>query len=216
MLSLSFAPRDLQTVLCLGAHCDDIEIGCSATLMVLAERHPSATFHWLVFTGDDGRESETRAAAARVFSSGARFDMDVLRFRGSYLPYEGAAVKDALEALKARLPNPSLIFTHALEDRHQDHRLISELTWNTFRDHCVLEYEVPKFEGDLGHPNVFVPFGRDVAERKTRMLTECFPSQQRRSWFTPDLFMGLMRLRGVECASPGGFAEAFHGRKLTL
>jgi LmbE family N-acetylglucosaminyl deacetylase len=142
--------------------------------------------------------------------------VDVLRFRGSYLPYEGGAVKDAFEALKARLPNPSLIFTHGLEDRHQDHRLIAELTWNTFRNHLVLEYEIPKFEGDLGHPNVFVPFGREVAERKAQIVTECFPSQSGRSWFTSDLFMGLMRLRGVECVSAGGFAEAFHGRKLTL
>jgi LmbE family N-acetylglucosaminyl deacetylase len=200
----------------LGAHCDDIEIGCGATLMVLAERYPQAAFHWFVLTGDDERESETRAAAAHVFMSGARFEVQVLRFNGSYLPYEGAAVKDAFEALKARLPSPSLIFTHRLEDRHQDHRLISELTWNTFRNHLVLEYEIPKYEGDLGHPNVFVPFGQDVAERKAAMLADSFPSQRGRSWFTADLFMGLMRLRGVESASPGGFAEGFHGRKLTL
>ena len=216
MLNLSFAPQDLQSVLCLGAHCDDIEIGCGGTLMVLADRYPRATFKWVVFSGDPERERETRAAAARLLPA-ARTDVEVWRFRGSYLPYEGAAVKDELEALKARLPNtPSLILTHTLEDRHQDHRLIAELTWNTFRDHCVLEYEIPKFEGDLGHPNVFVPFGRDIAERKVAVLNECFASQRGRSWFTDDLFMGLMRLRGVESVSRGGFAEAFQGRKLTL
>jgi LmbE family N-acetylglucosaminyl deacetylase len=215
-LSISFAPREVETVLCLGAHCDDIEIGCAGALMVLAERFPHAVFHWVVFSADGQRERETRAAAARVFSPPTICHVQVQHFRGSYLPYEGAAVKDALEAVKARVPNPSLIFTHWLEDRHQDHRLIAELTWNTFRDHSVLEYEIPKFEGDLGHPNVFVPFGSTVAERKTSMLMECFPSQRGRSWFTSDLFMGLMRLRGVECVSPGSYAEAFHGRKLIL
>jgi LmbE family N-acetylglucosaminyl deacetylase len=184
--------------------------------MTLAERYPHASFHWVVFTTEDGRERETRAAAARIFGSHVRYEVEVLSFQCSYLPYAGAAVKDAVEAVKARVGNPGLVFTHTLQDRHQDHRVISELTWNTFRNHCVLEYEIPKFEGDLGHPNVFVPFGRELAQRKVQILQDCFVSQHTRAWFTPDLFEGLMRLRGVECASPGGFAEAFHGRKLAL
>jgi LmbE family N-acetylglucosaminyl deacetylase len=216
VLNLTFDPQKLDTVLCLGAHCDDIEIGCSGTLMTLAERFPRAQFHWLVFASDEQREAETRAAAARIFAAGIRYHVDVLRLKGSYLPYQGAEVKDAIEAARARLPAPSLIFTHTLQDRHQDHRIIAELTWNTYRNHCVLEYEIPKYEGDLGQPNLFVPFGAEIAARKVRMLEECFPSQRSRQWFEASLFNGLMRLRGVECASPGGFAEAFHARKLTL
>ena len=166
MLNLAFDPQKLATVLCLGAHCDDIEIGCGGTLMTLAERYPRAQFHWLVFASDEQREGETRAAAARIFAGGTRYQVDVLRFKGSYLPYQGAEVKDALEAARARLPAPDLVFTHTLQDWHQDHRLIGELTWNTYRNHCVLEYEIPKYEGDLGHPNLFVPFGNDIVERK--------------------------------------------------
>jgi LmbE family N-acetylglucosaminyl deacetylase len=216
VLNLSFDPQKLATVLCLGAHCDDIEIGCGGTLMTLAARYPRAQFHWLVFASDEEREAETRAAAARIFAGGTRYHVDVLRFKGSYLPYQGAEVKDALEAARARLPAPELIFTHTLQDRHQDHRLIAELTWNTYRNQCVLEYEIPKYEGDLGQPNLFVPFGKEIVERKVRMLEECFASQRSRQWFDAGTFTGLMRLRGIECASPHGFAEGFHARKLTL
>jgi len=217
VLKLTFDPhKQLDTVLCLGAHCDDIEIGCGGTLMTLVERYPRAHFHWLVFASEPEREAETRAAAARIFGSAARYHVEVLSFKGSYLPYQGAEVKDAIEAARARLPDPGLVFTHTLQDRHQDHRILAELTWNTFRNHCVLEYEIPKYEGDLGQPNLFVPFGADIAQRKVRMLEECFPSQRSRQWFEAGLFNGLMRLRGVECASPGGYAEAFHARKLTL
>lgn len=201
-------------VLCLGAHCDDIEIGCGGTLMELRSRYPATRFMWHVFSGEDGRDAETRAAAAHLLGPGC--EVTIQQFRASYMPYSASQVKGYCDQLKAAGPRPDLIFTHFLHDRHQDHRLIAELTWNTFRDHAVLEYEIPKFEGDLEHPNVFVPLAEPVVDRKVSILMECFPSQHSRQWFDPDLFRGHLRLRGVECNSPSRFAEAFHARKLVL
>lgn len=213
MLPLRFPPEGLRHVLCLGAHCDDIEIGCGGTLAELARRFPGARFRWVVLSGDDVREPETRRAAARLL--GERAEVEVARFRGSYFPFCGGEIKDYFEALKGRV-DPDLILTHRLEDRHQDHRLVAELTWNSFRHHAVLEYEIPKYEGDLGQPNLFVPLPRDTADLKVATLSECFPSQRGRSWFTGDLFLAHMRLRGIECGAASGFAEAFHARKLVL
>ena len=203
------------TVLCLGAHCDDIEIGCSGALMELQQRQPGLRFHWVVFSGDDTREAETRHAAARLIGDGHECGVEVHRFRTSYFPHCGAEIKDAFEALRRRV-EPDLIFTHCLTDRHQDHRLVAELTWNTFRDHTILEYEIQKYEGDLAHPNLFVPLSDDVMRRKVAALMECFPSQRSHGWFDPELFQGHMRLRGVECNAQSRYAEAFHARKLTL
>ncbi len=211
MRPVSFAERDLATVLCIGAHCDDIEIGCGGTLLTLAGRHPALRFHWVMFSGDDVREAESRAAATALL--GARCTVVVHRFRGSYLPWEGAAVKDEFEATARRL-QPDLVFTHHLADRHQDHRLLAELTWNTFRDHAVLEYEIPKYEGDLGHPNLFVPLTTATAARKADVIMASFPSQHTRTWFSRELFLGHLRVRGIECNAPSGYAEAFHARKL--
>jgi LmbE family N-acetylglucosaminyl deacetylase len=200
------------TVLCLGAHCDDIEIGCGGTLLELHQRHPALRFEWVVFSGDEQREAETRAAAARLLGD---CQLSVHRFRASYFPYCAAEIKDAFEALKARV-QPDLIFSHFLQDRHQDHRVLAELTWNSFRAHSILEYEIAKYEGDLAHPNVYVPLGADNVGRKVETLLGCFASQRSRSWFDADLFRGQMRLRGVECNAPSRYAEAFHARKLTL
>jgi LmbE family N-acetylglucosaminyl deacetylase len=204
-----------QTILCIGAHCDDIEIGCAGTLLELCRRHPAARFHWAVFSGDPQREAETRAAAARLLGASGQHTVEVGRFRDSCFPYCGADIKEHFEDLKRRV-EPDLIFTHDLADRHQDHRLLAELTWNTFRHHAVLEYEIPKYEGDLGHPNVFVPLDAAGLDQKIGCLLECFQSQRGRSWFTADTFRALARLRGIECGAPGGFAEAFNGRKLCL
>jgi LmbE family N-acetylglucosaminyl deacetylase len=214
---LGFSPNlaGADTILCLGAHCDDIEIGCAGALMELQRRLPGLRFEWIVFSGDETRESETRAAAARLLGDSEVCRVEVLKFRGSHLPYDSQRIKETFEAIKTRSA-PSLIFTHFLHDRHQDHRLIAELTWNTFRDHAILEYEIPKFEGDLAHPNVFVPLSSAVVDRKVNTLMQCFPSQHSRTWFDPDLFRGHLRLRGVECNAPSRFAEAFHGRKLRL
>ncbi|MEJ0099030.1 MAG: PIG-L deacetylase family protein [Pseudomonadota bacterium] len=215
MSILTFKPDlpDSGTVLCLGAHCDDIEIGCGGTLMELRARHPKLRFAWQVFSGENGRDGETRAAAERML--GPACDVDVAQFRGSFLPYNGIEVKEFLESVKTRV-QPDLVFTHFLHDRHQDHRVIAELTWNTFRNHAVFEYEIPKFEGDLEHPNAYVPLSAETVERKVETLMTCFPSQLSRQWFDRDLFKGLMRLRGVECNSASRFAEAFHVRKLVL
>jgi LmbE family N-acetylglucosaminyl deacetylase len=201
------------TILCLGAHCDDIEIGCGGTLMTLQQRYPSAKFHLQVFSGEVSRPQETRHAADRMFGPPPSYSVDVQDFRASYFPQQSGEIKDFFEALSARV-KPDLIFTHFLRDRHQDHELIAHLTWNTFRNHAILEYEIPKYEGDLAHPNVYVPIAEDHLARKIEMLMECFPSQRSRQWFDADLFRGHLRLRGVECNSPTRYAEAFHGRKL--
>ncbi len=213
--TLRFAPAlpPEATVLCLGAHCDDIEIGCGGTLIELRRRHPGARFIWSVFSGDSVRQAETRAAAASLLGAGEHVTVEVHDFRMSYFPYVGAAIKDAFESLRARV-DPHLVLTHYLADRHQDHRTIAELTWNTFRRHAILEYEVPKYEGDLGHPGLYCPLPAETAERKVAVLLECFRSQHERQWFDPELFRGHMRLRGIECNSPSRYAEAFHARKL--
>ena len=215
MLPLSLPGREPLKVLCLGAHCDDIEIGCAGTLMTLQRRHPGTNFEWVVFTREERRDAETRQAAARVHEGAVSANVEVLDFRMSYLPFEGAKVKDHFETIKRRV-EPSVIFTHRLEDRHQDHRLVAELTWNTFRNHLVLEYEIPKYEGDLGHPNLYVPLDAAVAARKLEILMSCFPSQQSRAWFSRELFEGQLRLRGIECNAPSGCAEAFHVRKAII
>jgi LmbE family N-acetylglucosaminyl deacetylase len=203
------------TILCLGAHCDDIEIGCGGTLVELRERYPQLRFIWVVFSGDPVREPETRAAARALMGANANLTVEVHRFRGSFFPHCGEAIKDAFEALRSRV-EPDLLFTHYLTDRHQDHRVLSELTWNTFRSHAILEYEIPKYEGDLAHPGVYCPLSLTTVDLKVATLLECFPSQLGRQWFDAELFRGHLRLRGVECNSPTRFAEAFHARKLVL
>jgi LmbE family N-acetylglucosaminyl deacetylase len=202
------------TVLCVGAHCDDIEIGCGGALVRLAREHPELRFQCAIFTGGAERVAESRNALAALVGA-SRIDTTFFGFRESYLPSQYDAVKDAFESLKHG-PMPSMILTHRLEDRHQDHRLLGELTWNTFRSHLVLEYEIAKYEGDLGQPNLFVPLGLPDLEQKIETLLRCFPSQAGRTWFSADTFRAVARLRGIECASPSGFAEAFHARKLSI
>jgi LmbE family N-acetylglucosaminyl deacetylase len=203
------------TVLCLGAHCDDIEIGCGATLIRWARDYPGIRFVWGIFSGETGREDESRAAAATLTAGAAPCELRFHAFRDRFFPSQGEAIKEAFDALRATV-TPDVVFTHFLDDRHQDHRVIGELTWNTFRSHLVLEYEIPKYEGDLGHPNVFVPHTAADLDRKVACLLESFPSQRARGWFTADTFRALARLRGIESGAPSGFAEAFHGRKLCL
>lgn len=203
------------SVLCLGAHCDDVEIGCGGTLLQLLLQRPGSSVRQVVFASTPEREREARASAAQFLAGAGSTELTVLGFRESYLPWTGAQVKDAFESLKAA-PAPDLVFTHRLEDRHQDHRLVAELTWNTFRDNCVLEYEVAKYEGDLGQPNVYVPLPEALARRKAALLVEHFTSQSQRPWFRAATFEALMRLRAVECHAPEGWAEAFHARKVVL
>lgn len=209
----SGAGRPLR-FLFVGAHCDDIEIGCGGTVLRLVREHPGATFAWCVFASTEERRREAEASAARFLEGAKEPHVEVAAFRESYFPWDGAAIKDHFETLKRF--EPDVVFTHYREDRHQDHRVISDLAWNTFRNHLVLEYEVPKWDGDLGVPNCFVPLARDDVEQKVRTLRECFASQAGRAWFTDDTFTGLMRLRGVECNAPGGHAEAYYLRKAVL
>jgi LmbE family N-acetylglucosaminyl deacetylase len=201
-------------VLCIGCHSDDIEIGCGGTILTLSEQYPQSEFHWVVFNAKDTREAEARHATA-LFAGERSKGLILKGFQDGYMPFVGAEVKDVFEQELKPLA-PHLVLTHNRKDAHQDHRLIAELTWNTFRDHLVLEYEIPKYDGDMGQPSVFVPLTREVCEKKVRHLMEAFRSQQGKRWFQPDTFFSLMRLRGMECNSPSGYAEAFYGRKLVL
>lgn len=212
-----FALSDISkpVVLCLGAHCDDIEIGCGGTLLELGASLKTASLHCAVFTSDDIREAETRAALSELGADWESVDVDTHSFRNGYFPYVGAEIKDAFEALKSTV-EPDLIFTHYRDDRHQDHRLVSDLTWNTFRDHVILEYEIPKFDGDLAQPNAYVEISEAFAAKKVDCLQRCFKSQNEKHWFKPETFKALMRLRSVECNAQSGFAEAYYARKAKL
>jgi LmbE family N-acetylglucosaminyl deacetylase len=216
MLSVRLSDASLQgplRVLAIGAHSDDIEIGCGGTLLRLAEQHPDAEVLWVVLSADGGREDEARASAADFGAGFASLRVLVGGFRDGFLPHTGEAVKSFFERLKGE-PAPHLILTHQRHDLHQDHRLACELTWNTFRDHLILEYEVPKYDGDLGSPNLFVHLDAGIVQRKVELLLRHFGSQRDRRWFTEDLFRSLLRLRGMESNAPGGQAEAFYCRKL--
>jgi LmbE family N-acetylglucosaminyl deacetylase len=203
------APR---RILALGCHADDIEIGCGATLLRMIRELPEVEITWVVLGAAGGREEEARQSAA-AFLGEAHGEVVVHDFRDGFFPYVGGAVKEVFEGLKA-LPEPDVIFTHARDDLHQDHRLACELTWNTFRDHLILEYEIPKYDGDLGRPNLFVPVSEELAREKARLLSDGFPSQHGKRWFDPQTFLGLMRLRGMEAGASTGYAEAFTCRKL--
>lgn len=202
-------------ILCLGAHCDDIEIGCGATLLKLVDERPSLTVTWVVFSANELRAAEARASATEFLTGSVTSDIRLHNFRNGYFPYCAAEIKDQFEALKQEV-DPDVIFTHYKNDLHQDHRTIGELTWNTFRNHLILEYEIPKYDGGLGSPNTFVSIPEIFVNRKIDILMECFQSQLKRGWFTRSTFEGLMRLRGVECNSDSGHAEAFYSRKIEI
>jgi LmbE family N-acetylglucosaminyl deacetylase len=212
-LNLGSRKDGVFKVLCLGAHSDDIEIGCGGAILRLAEEYPHCEFHWVVFSAIGTRELEARNAA-QMFA-GVRLKGPTLKsFKDGFMPFAGAEVKTVFEELKTL--SPDLIFTHNRKDAHQDHRLLAELTWNTFRNHLILEYEIPKYDGDMGKPNVFIPITEDICRKKTSYLLEAFASQRNKHWFDERTFQSLMRLRGMECNAPSGYAEAFYGRKLVL
>jgi LmbE family N-acetylglucosaminyl deacetylase len=202
-------------VLCLGAHSDDIEIGCGGTILKLLREHKDIVFDWVVFSASPKRKGEAQDSAAALLD-GAKHHRVVLKdFRDGFFPYIGGEIKGDFEALKREV-EPDVIFTHHRSDLHQDHRLISELTWNTFRDHLILEYEVPKYDGDLGSPNVYSCLDEAVTKKKIRHILKYFGSQIGSGWFTEDTFRAILRLRGVESNSPTRYAEGFHGRKVVL
>jgi LmbE family N-acetylglucosaminyl deacetylase len=201
-----------KRILALGDHPDDIEIGCGGTMLrLLAERRELAVT-WVVFCGNPERAAEARASACAFLKGAASAKVVVRDYRDGFLPYSGAAVKDEFEALKREFA-PDVVFTHYRHDRHQDHRLVSELTWNTWRDHLILEYEIPKYDGDFGSPNFFARLQPPTLDRKIDLLLEHFPSQAGRAWFTADLFRAVARIRGMEAAAPEAAAEAFYCRK---
>jgi LmbE family N-acetylglucosaminyl deacetylase len=217
VLGLSFR-RDASEplrLLTLGAHADDIEIGCGGTILRLVAEHPGLSVDWVVLSGEGERGGEAADSAAAFLQGAGESRIEVERFRDGFFPYDGAGVKRFFERLKSRV-SPDLILAPRLEDRHQDHRLVAELAWNTFRDHVILEYEIPKYEGDLGQPSLYVPLAPQQAERKLELLSKHFPSQTDRSWFSDDSFLAILRLRGIESNAPSGLAEAFGARKLVL
>lgn len=216
MMKLSLGKKGPEplTILCLGAHSDDIEIGCGGTLLQLRQDDTKLKFHWVVFSATGKRGEEARKAAD-LFTNGCDKKIILKEYRDGFLPYSGAEVKNFFEELKGSV-NPDLIFTHWQGDAHQDHRLICELTWNTFRNHLILEYEIPKYDGDMGRPNVFVPLEEPMCKMKVDNLREAFESQHAKPWFQRETFLGLMRLRGMESNAPSGYAEAFHARKVTI
>jgi LmbE family N-acetylglucosaminyl deacetylase len=213
VLSFGLRPR---TILCLGAHADDIEIGCGGAILTLLAAQRNVRCEWVVFSGGGGpREREARRSAALFLKGAPGPGVTVHAFRDGFFPYAGGEIKEAFEQLALRM-SPDLIFTHARDDRHQDHRVVSDLTWNTFRRHLILEYEIPKYDGDLGQPNLFVPLSPAVARAKIRHLRTAFASQRSKRWFTADTFQALIRLRGIESAAPEGLAEAFYARKALI
>lgn len=216
MTSLKLIPRgQVPKVLCLGAHSDDIEIGCGGTVLELVRSYPGIEFDWVVLSASGPRRAEAEAGAAAFLSGAGRAQVVLEEYRDGFFPYEGGRIKDRFVELKRKV-DPDLILTHHRADLHQDHRLVSELTWNTFRDHLILEYEIPKYDGDLGAPNVFSRLDEQTCAAKIGNILAHFRSQAANSWFTADTFRGLMRLRGIESTAPSGYAEAFYGRKIIL
>ncbi len=211
-LPLSKAQGSAFRILCLGAHSDDIEIGCGGTVLSLLEENSDVDVRWVVLSASEERSHEARASAAAFLRKARRQEVAVKNYRDGFFPFVGAAIKEDFESLKHDF-QPDLVLTHFRDDRHQDHRLISDLTWNTFRDHLILEYEIPKYDGDLGQPNVFVPLTESICEQKIRILLESFPSQRPRSWFDEETFRAMLRLRGMEANSRTRYAEAFYCRK---
>ena len=214
-LSLFGEGQAVKKILALGAHADDIEIGCGGTLLRLLSERSDLEVTWVVFCSTAERAREAEASAERFLEGAARRRIIIKSHRDGFLPTEHARVKEEFEELKGQV-SPDLILTHFRDDRHQDHRVVSELTWNTWRNHAIWEFEIPKYDGDFGSPNLFVPLSPATLDRKIALVVQGFPSQVGKAWFTPDLFQAVARVRGMECAAPDRFAEAFYARKLVV
>ena len=210
-----FSDIQKPKILCLGAHADDIEIGCGGTILKLAEEYPEAQFHWVVFSAEGQRANEAYRSAESFLSNITSKIIDVQAFRDSYFPFVGAAIKDHFILLKKAF-DPDIIFTHFTKDAHQDHRLIGELTWNAFRNHLILEYEIAKYDADLGIPNLYVHLKQNLVQKKTSNICTLFESQSDKEWFGEESFRSLMRIRGLESNSPSKYSEAFYCRKVVV
>lgn len=212
-LKLSRSEDKPKEFLFIGAHCDDIEIGCGGVVLRLIKEYPKAFFRWIVLSSTEQRAAEALISSDLFLAATSNKEVLINNFRNGYLPYIGAEIKDYFERIKKTV-NPDVIFTHYGQDYHQDHRILSELTWNTFRNHFILEYEIPKYDGGLNSPNIFFPLTQSESQKKVDILLQCFTSERSsKNWFTKETFQGLMRLRGVECNAPSGYAEAFYCRK---
>ncbi len=202
-------------LLCLGAHSDDIEIGCGGTILRLLSEYDDIEVYWVVLGSNGRRNNEALLSANKFLSGTTKKNIMIENFKDGYFPYKGEKIKLYFERLK-KLVSPDIIFTHYRHDVHQDHRLISELTWNTFRDNLILEYEILKYDGDLGIPNVFVHLKKDISMKKIDIIMKSFKSQRCKSWFTDDSFFSILRIRGIECRAPEKYAEGFYCRKMIL
>lgn len=209
------ACHDIQTILCLGCHADDIEIGCGGTVLKLLDQHPHASVTWAVLSAAGPRADEAKNSAEAFLSDVKNRNIIISDFSDRYFPTQYEAIKNHVHKLAEEF-RPDIVLTHRREDEHQDHRLAAELSWNAFRDHLILEYEIPKYEGDLGQPNFFVPLADEVCTQKVDTIFSEFVSQRDKPWFTKDVFWSLLRLRGLECNSASGYAEGLYCRKLTL
>jgi LmbE family N-acetylglucosaminyl deacetylase len=207
--------RSNYQILCVGAHSDDIEIGCGGAILKLINEYKTLTIHWIVFSAEPERKREALKSARLFLKETVTENPSVEDFRASFFPDQYAQIKEAFERIKGKT-SPDLIFTHCRHDLHQDHRVINELTWNTFRDHFILEYEIPKYDGDLGNPNFYIQLDESLCARKIQYIFQCFKTQQTKHWFTEDTFRALLRLRGIESGASAKYAEAFYARKIAL
>lgn len=202
-------------ILVVGAHADDAEIGAGGTIGRLVSERPDAAFTWVVLAAADPlRAAEARASADRLLAGAANRSVDVRDLRDGFLPFLGVAPKEAM--MDHTSSDPDLILAPRRDDAHQDHRLVSELVQQVFRRGTILEYEVPKWDGDLGPANLYVRLSAAEAAAKVTHLLASFPSQTDRGWFSGDTFRAILRLRGIECRAPDGNAEAFNCGKLIV
>jgi LmbE family N-acetylglucosaminyl deacetylase len=217
MLEFKLATREDRPlrVLCLGAHCDDIEIGCGGTILQQTKNNREIVLCWVVFSSDQQRRKEASKSANMFLKHAKEKTVVINNFRNSFFPYIGGEIKEYFETLKQAF-SPDLIFTHNRHDLHQDHRLISEQTWETFRDNMILEYEIPKYDGDLGSPNCYVHLDETICKRKVQYILDTFATQREKQWFTAETFFSILRLRGIESNAPTNYAEAFYCRKALL